>query len=177
MNTKLSITRKGGDLHHAFEALAHIEMSVVESGWNNRPIYDEDAGTFVPQEKYDPIQSAGQFAIIALARALRTRLTLTDSEVDRLLYAQHQIPDNASTDDASIDVERSLTQPERKFIAQCLVVYLSNIEQIYVAHERDLYDSDNHYTGKPLAEFEEVARQRAQTDSLSIRTLINRLSE
>jgi hypothetical protein len=51
-----------------------------------------------------------------------------------------------------------------------------DLKTMYVSREHALYDSDNHYTGKPCKHFENIAIQQAQEDTYIVKNLVEKLA-
>lgn len=153
-------------------AMMYLLQAISQDNWLSRPRYDEDAGVFVNNQDYDPFRYCCQFAIVSLAESIRDRLLLTDAEEAeyyKIIMEQENSAEVDTTDKKQLfTVSREFSCTELPFICQGIFFYLKNIDDIYAQKERDLYESDTHYSGKPLQHFLDRAKDRAMSDRREI---------
>jgi uncharacterized protein (UPF0335 family) len=166
--TKINLTAGAplSDTAVIYDALVFLSVDLRSESWANRPVYDEDSGAYVSPTQYNAGDMAQKFALYQIIEQIIERIKRTPAE-------------NAQfTDDIpEITIEREFTKMEAATVCQCVVYYALNLERAYIARERDLYDSDNHYTGKPLQHFIDIAKKRATDDGRTIRKVFRKLGE
>lgn len=156
-------------IHHALD---YIVSEIQWCAWNNKPQYDEDAGTFVDIEKYDPLTTAFRFSFLDFAAKISERMMATNEETDFLCHNNKE--DGCVSD---VTIKRTFVFLELATIGQAIFYYMRNIERDYKRKAKDLYDSDNHYTGKPLQHFLDAATEQAKEDTKKYCKLAMRLGE
>lgn len=150
------------------DVMSHIMCEITSNAWNNRPEYDEDAGVFVSTEKYSPLKFAFNFAFLDMADRIVNQMRLSIEE-------EISISKQMKNGEKNITIVRELTDMEIATIIQAIYYYLQNIEDDYKRKETDLYESDNHYTGKPLQHFIDAAIERANEDKEKYRAFAKKL--
>lgn len=153
------------------DAMENIIRKINTEHWENRPQYDEDAGVMVSNEKYSPFSYCGKFAIMELAEQALEKIRLKKDEHPLFTWeGDGDFP-------PPIELERNFSRLEMAFIIQSIFLFLQDIDTIYELRERDLYESDNHYAGKPLSHFIELSKEKSHKDIKAIREIIKKLDE
>lgn len=153
-------------------ALDYITAEIQQRAWTNRPQYDEDAGTFVDMNTYNPLDYFNQFVCLDFAAKISERMNATNEEAD---FLHHNNKEDGCISDVTI--EREFVFLELAAIVQAIFYYLDNIEKDYKKKATDLYDSDNHYTGNPLQHFLDAATEQAREDTKKYRKLAMKLGK
>lgn len=155
------------------DSLEFTAQKIHRDQWDNRPQYDEDSGAMVSNEKYSPFLYCGKFAILCMVENMMQRIKLTPEEMKKF-DAPVDAPDSELK---QLEFEREFERREMAFIIQTMFLFMENIEQIYEEKARSLYESDNHYTGKPVSYFVDQSKIDATRDRREILKMARHLNE
>jgi hypothetical protein len=176
MNYTISLSHgyKSCDTIFLRKAVQHAQQIIMQSAWDNRPQFDEDAGVFVSQNNSRSLNSALDFALLTVCQQYQELFKESDEE-HRLLNEAY-IRGEETGILPIIEIHRSFKELDIACIIQLLFLFMEDLDKIYESDERDMYESDNHYTGKLLSYFIEQSKQRAKEDRKLIYKLINKFS-
>jgi hypothetical protein len=120
------------------------------------------------------LDSASDFALLTVCQQYQDILEESNVEHEELEKCYDKCKDGVLP---VIQVTRDFNGLDIACIIQLLFLLMENLDKIYESDERDMYESDNHYTGKPLSHFIEQSKQEAKEDRKLIYKLINKFSE